>query len=85
MEDFEKSDKFTHREKVALRYTNAIIWNPDLADDALWEQLHAEFTEPEIVEIGYFAGFTSGGQRYGHTLHTKQGEFAAFLEQRRAE
>ncbi|MCZ0953229.1 MAG: hypothetical protein OXQ89_08500 [Rhodospirillaceae bacterium] len=44
--------------------------------------MHEEFTEPEIVEIGYWAGFTSGGQRWLHTLHTKQGELAAYMESR---
>ena len=68
-----------------MRYTDAILWNPDLADDKLWDQLHAEFTEPQIVEIGYWAGFTSGGQRWLHTLHTRQGELAAHIEEVRAE
>ena len=82
--EFEKSERYTHREKVALRYTDAILWNPELADDALWEDLHAEFTEPQIVEIGYWAGFTSGGQRWLHTLHTRQGELAAYMAERQA-
>jgi hypothetical protein len=48
--NFADSDKFTPREKVALTYTSAIVWNSDLADDALWERLHAHFTIPELVE-----------------------------------
>jgi len=79
---FEESDRFNSREKAALRYTEAILWDPQQADDALWRQLHQEFSEPEIVEIGYWAGFTSGGQRWLHTLHTKQGELAAYMESR---
>ena len=54
-----------------------------MADDAMWEQLHGEFSEAQIVEIGYWAGFTSGGQRWVHTLHTQQGELAEYLEERR--
>ena len=81
---FKKSDKNSHREKIALAYTEAIVWNPDLADDALWEQLHAEFTEAQIVEIGYWAGFTSGGQRWLHTLHTRQGELAEAIARKKA-
>ena len=84
LENYLQSDRFTQREKVALRYTDAVLWNPDLADDALWADLHAEFTEPEIVEIGYWAGFTSGGQRWLHTLHTRQGELAVYMEERKA-
>jgi alkylhydroperoxidase family enzyme len=66
--NFQSSDRFDERERTALAYTEAITWNPDLADDALWERLHANFTEPEIVELGYFVAFTSGQQRWIRTL-----------------
>ena len=74
------SDEFTHREKIALRYCDAIIDNPTTADDALWELLHEEFTEPELVELGHYIGFMSGGQRWLVTLHSQHGELAAFIE-----
>jgi len=76
---YEQSNRFTPREKLALRYADAIMYNPAQADDALWEALHAEFTEPELVELGYWIGFTFGGQRWLKTLSTKQGELQAFL------
>lgn len=79
----EKSEKFTKREKVALRYADAIIWNPEQADDAMWKELHAEFSEPQLVEIGYWIGFISGGQRWLKTLSTKKGELDAFLAEKR--
>ena len=77
--NYERSARFTEREKIALRYADAIIYNPDAADDALWAQLKAEFSEPELVELGYWVGFTFGGQRWLKTLKTRQGEFAEFL------
>ena len=77
--DYERSARFTAREKVALRYADAIMIDPAQADDALWEALHAEFSEPELVELGYWIGFTFGGQRWLKTLGTRQGEFAAAL------
>ena len=49
--EYARSNRFTRREKVALRYADAILWNPQLADDALWADLHAEFSEPQIVEL----------------------------------
>ena len=76
---YEKSARFTQREKVALRYADAIMYDPAQADDALWAALHAEFSEPELVELGYWIGFCFGGQRWLKTLSTKQGEFAASL------
>lgn len=80
--NFEKSACFTSREKLALRYADSIIYNPAQADDTMWAALHAEFTEPELVELGYWIGFTFGGQRWLKTLSTKQGEFAESLRRR---
>jgi alkylhydroperoxidase family enzyme len=82
---YEQSEKFTNREKIALRYADAIMYDPNQADDALWAQLKSEFSEAEIVEIGYWIGFTFGGQRWLKTLSAKQGEFNAFLKQRLAQ
>ena len=57
--------------------------NPTHADDAMWEELHAEFTEPELVELGHYIGFMSGGQRWLLTLHTQHGELAAEMDRRK--
>jgi alkylhydroperoxidase family enzyme len=65
---FEESDRYTDREKTALRYTSAILWDSSIADDALWSQLHEHFTEPELVELGFFIALTSGQQRWIKTL-----------------
>lgn len=83
LERYEDSEKYTEREKVALRYTDVIVWDPTSADDALWAQLHAHFTEAEIVELGYWIGFTSGGQRWLQTLGTVQGDLATYIAGRR--
>jgi alkylhydroperoxidase family enzyme len=81
---YEHSSRFSAREKLALRYADAIMYDPAQADDALWTTLHAEFTEPELVELGYWIGFTFGGQRWLKTLGAMQGEFAASVAARRA-
>lgn len=65
---FEDSDRYTEREKVALRYTSAILWDSSIADDTLWQSLHDHFTEPELVELGFFIALTSGQQRWIKTL-----------------
>lgn len=66
--NYQTSGRFNERERTALAYTEAITWNPDLADDAMWAKLHEHFTEPEIVELGYFVALTSGQQRWIRTL-----------------
>lgn len=80
---YEKSARFTDREKLALRYADAIMYDPAQAGDALWAALHAEFSEPELVELGYWIGFTFGGQRWLKTLNAVQGEFAEAMSVRR--
>jgi alkylhydroperoxidase family enzyme len=75
--NFETSDKFTEREKVALTYTSAIIWNADIADAALWEKLHRHFTIAELVELGFFIALTFGQQRWIKTLGIGHGEVLA--------
>jgi alkylhydroperoxidase family enzyme len=69
-EDPETEDvsRFTPREQLALRWAHAIAWDSDLADDALWEALHAEFSEPELVELGCSIGFALGQQHFERTL-----------------
>jgi alkylhydroperoxidase family enzyme len=66
--DFPSSARYSEREKAALAYASAIVWDADLATDALWEQLHRHFTEPELVELGFFVALTLGQQRWIKTL-----------------
>jgi alkylhydroperoxidase family enzyme len=72
--DFARSDRFSARKKAALTYTSAIVWNAEIADDALWERLHAHFTVPELVELGFFVALTLGQQRWIKTLGIGHGE-----------
>jgi alkylhydroperoxidase family enzyme len=65
---FEDSDRFDDRQKTALRYTSAILWDAAIADDQLWADLHRHFTEPQLVELGFFIALTSGQQRWIKTL-----------------
>jgi AhpD family alkylhydroperoxidase len=72
--EFRRSTVLGPREKAALMLAEAIAWEPTMADDEVWEQLHAHFTEPEIVELGYFIGLTMGQQKFLKTLGIKHGE-----------
>ena len=74
---FADSERFTPREKAALTYTSAIIWNAEIADDALWEELHRRFTVPELVELGFFVALTLGQQRWIKTLGIGHGQVLA--------
>ncbi len=67
-----------------MRYADAIMWDPSQADDAMWAELHAEFSEPELVELGYWIGFTFGGQRWLKTLGSAQGQLQQAIDDVRA-
>jgi alkylhydroperoxidase family enzyme len=61
-------DRFAGRERLALEWAAAIAWDSDRADDALWERLHAEFSEPELVELSCSIGFALGQQHWERTI-----------------
>ncbi len=66
--NFESSKRYGEKEKTALAYTEAIIWDLETSDE-LWDRLHAHFTEPELVELGFFVALTMGQQRWLKTLN----------------
>ena len=65
--NFESSQRYDERQKAALSYAEAITWDLPV-DDAFWARLHRHFSEPELVEIGYFVALTMGQQRWLRTL-----------------
>jgi hypothetical protein len=74
--NFESSSRFDERQKAALAYAEAITWDLP-GDDALWERLHRHFSEPELVEIGYFVAITMGQQRWLRTLNIEHHQILA--------
>ncbi|OFW24885.1 MAG: hypothetical protein A3G21_02560 [Acidobacteria bacterium RIFCSPLOWO2_12_FULL_66_21] len=66
--NFERSDLYDERQRAALSLADAITWDRDV-DDAFWQRLYAHFSEPELVELGYFIGFTMGQQRFNRLLN----------------
>jgi alkylhydroperoxidase family enzyme len=66
--NFEKSTRYDERQKAALSYAEAITWDLPV-DDVFWARLHRNFSEPELVEIGYFVALTMGQQRWLRTLN----------------
>ena len=65
--NFEKSTRYSDRQKAALAWAESITWDLP-ADDKLWTRLHEHFNEPELVEIGFFIALTMGQQRWLRTL-----------------
>jgi len=66
--NFEKSTRYSERQKAALAYAEAIAWHLD-TDDAFWERMHRHFNEPELVELGCMIGLTLGQQSWLRLLN----------------
>ena len=66
--NFEKSAKYTDRQKAALAYAEAIVWRTE-TDDAFWERMVRHFSEPELVELGCAIGLTLGQQSWLRLLN----------------
>ena len=66
--NFEKSNRYDEKQKTALSYAEAITWDLQ-TNDELWNSLHKHFSEPEIVELGFFIALTMGQQRWLRTLN----------------
>ena len=66
--NFETSTRYNEKQKAALSYAEAITWDLPV-DDKFWARLHKHFSEPELVEIGYFIAITMGQQRWLRTLN----------------
>ena len=74
---FRESDRYSAREKAALAWTEAIALEASIADEAVWEELHRHFSEPELVELGFFVALTLGQQRWIKTLDIRHREVLA--------
>src|SRR3981189_648590 len=65
--NFETSTRYEDRQKAALLYAKPSPWALP-PDDKFGARLHKHFSEPELVEIGYFVALTMGQQRWLRTL-----------------
>jgi alkylhydroperoxidase family enzyme len=74
--NFESSARYSDKQKAALAYAEAITWDLSV-DDAFWARLHKHFSEPELVEIGYFVALTMGQQRWLRTLNIEHHQIMA--------
>lgn len=66
--NFEKSARYSDRQKAALAYAEAIAWHLN-TDDAFWQRMHRHFSEAELVELGCFIGLTLGQQSWLRLLN----------------
>jgi alkylhydroperoxidase family enzyme len=61
-------DGHAGRDRAALEWAHAIVWDADASTDELWTRLHEHFSEQELVELGCAIGFELGRQHFLRSL-----------------
>jgi alkylhydroperoxidase family enzyme len=74
--NFESSARYSDKQKAALAYAEMITWDLPPTNE-VWARLHKHFSEPELVEIGYFVALTMGQQRWLRTLNIEHHQVLA--------
>lgn len=67
--DYERSARFTEKEKWALRYADAMYVNPASIDKAFYDEMKKHYSEAQIMELGAFIALHYGMQVFMRTLH----------------
>lgn len=62
------ADTFDARQRLALEYTERFALEPEGIDDELFERLHAEFDDAELLELTFYVGRYLAFGRLAHVL-----------------
>jgi alkylhydroperoxidase family enzyme len=74
--NFEKSTRYSEKQKAALAYAKAITWHLD-PDDEFWTRMRVHFGEAELVELGCFIALTFGQQSWLRMLNIEHHQVMA--------
>jgi alkylhydroperoxidase family enzyme len=69
-EDYERSPRFTEKQKLALRYADQMYLNPAGIDAEFYAEMKRHYSEAEIMELGAFIALHYGMQVFMRTLET---------------
>ena len=71
---YESSDLFSDREKVALRYADAITYSDQDVDDELFTDIRKHFSEDEIVELTTYIAWENCSSKFNRALRIESQE-----------
>ncbi len=65
------------RERLAVEYTRAAMADSNAIPEPLAQQLHEQFTDPELVELTFLIGFINMLNLFNNCLHVRyNGEYS---------
>ncbi|MBO6783174.1 MAG: hypothetical protein JJ899_07880 [Alphaproteobacteria bacterium] len=75
-EDYEDSEIFSEREKVALRFAEQMFLDAQKVDKVFYDEMHKHWSDAEIIEIGSFIALYHGVHMVMKTLDARPLEAA---------
>ncbi len=75
-EDYEDSDLFSERERVALRFSEQMFLDAQKVDKIFYDEMHEHWSDAEIMEIGAFIALFHGIHMVMKTLDARPLEAA---------
>jgi|SRR3954468_17807482 alkylhydroperoxidase family enzyme len=70
------SPHYSVREKLSLELADAVTANPADVSDELFARLSAEFTYPQVIELGAAAAFENYRSRFNRVFAVESAEFS---------
>ena len=74
LDDFADSNLFDAREKLALRYADAITLSDEDVSDQLFASLAAEFDEPTLIELTAAIAWENASSKFNRALRVESQE-----------
>lgn len=68
LEDWESSEQFTDRERLALAYADAMTLSDQDVDDELFASIREEFSDDEIVELTMTIAWENSSSKFNRAL-----------------
>ena len=69
------------RERLAVQYTRAVLADSNDLPDALMSEIHASFSDPELVELTFLVGYINLLNLFNNSLQVRyRGDYRALLE-----
>ena len=73
----EATESLAPRERIAVEYARAAMADSNAIPESLMEQLHAHFTDPEVVELSFLIGYINMLNLFNNLLEVRyHGDYA---------
>lgn len=73
--------RLTDRERLAVAYTKAVLTDSNRLPDALMTEIHAHFSDPELVELTFLVGYINLLNLFNNSLGVRyHGDYRALLD-----